>query len=1229
VRTVDFLKFLIAAWAMLSVVPFARQLAAQTSTRVEVSRLDGPVGSRVVVAVHVNEGGGSPRAAGLRGVLRYDPVGLRYVGQVPDRAQVALVNAGVAGAVELAAVPANPRVAPFGGRVAMLVFDVRATGAPAHVRFQTTEAVAGERLVRTTVRDDDAPPTVSAVLPSATLARVMSTDDWVRYVNTGSVDAPRATARGSAGVTVFRSPLQSSSLPCDAPCYGDTNLNGAISLEDGLAVVNWAIRASVLSSVASDSGIAGNVIPANVPGLGETGDSKIPGWDYVTGCYPQYTLSDGLEIVNYSVGLHDPDSSVVGRRIPSDRQKYPSGCTGAPSVSLTDSAGGALNLPGVIARDECIRIGLVAELSNECGDTRLVHALPRTRVLGRERAPMLTYTSQHARPTPGVTLDVRVPVGLAAPDSIVFKTTQNGAVIDSLSIPYMWWLNSTPNQKTEVKRVRIAWNAQSYATGIYPITITATAYYGATTHSSAVATDVIVVNRADSPYGSGWWLAGLDRIIVPSTGTRRLWVGGDGSARIFESVGSNLWVAAAFDRPDTLHFDGTQYERRVLGGGHERFDALGRHVTTVDPQGNTTTFAYQSSVADAPLTTLSVPRLGTPYTFVYQGSGASSILDRIEAPGTTGARIVEVTSSGRDIVSLRDPDLRQVQFMYTDGRVTARTDRRNTVTTLAYEQFGQLARAIVADGSGADTLFTCPAFQLSGTVCERQSSPPTLASLRVINARGISAFFYANAFGAARAVQTPDGTTTLTRGDPRFPAFVTRVDAPDQSIRRATADGRGNLASSTIQNALGDGLERTTTYTWDSQWDALTRITHPLGDFEEFGYDSFTGNLLFRGNGNGVAGRTTYRYGTSGNAATLLQGVTYPTTRGTATDRDSLLYDGLGNVTSLLEVTDSAGIGTRVNARDSLQHDAIGRLRSRCQEITIGSGLHQCTTTTFDAMSRDSVVTATGPALNNTPAQTLTVRNAFDAEGNVLSVQRQASDGTIGAITTSWLYDRWHRPTRETAPDNAQEFRYYDRAGNVDSVRTRRGHLIQMTYDGMNRLTRRVLPAVTYAQETPNWSVGFRKTQPYPWKPNAGSSYVIAADTTSFVYDNMGRMTRATNGDSRIGRSYLPNGALARDTLQIRATTLGGWLVYPLEHRYDANGRRTSLKQPTALVPDSLADSIRFRYDAITGNLDAVTDVLGNQFTFVDDLRQLPGALLMPNGHAQRRASRMTRAGVG
>ena len=64
---------------------------------------------------------------------------------------------------------------------------------------------------------------------------------------------------------------------------------------------------------------------------------------------------------------------------------------------------------------------------------------------------------------------------------------------------------------------------------------------------------MIIVNRSASPFGAGWWLSGVERLVLPLGDTLNLWVGGDGSARLYRGTSAaGPWTADAYDGVDVL-----------------------------------------------------------------------------------------------------------------------------------------------------------------------------------------------------------------------------------------------------------------------------------------------------------------------------------------------------------------------------------------------------------------------------------------------------------------------------------------------------------------------------------------------------------------------------------------------------------------------------------------------------------------------------------------------------
>jgi hypothetical protein len=215
--------------------------------------------------------------------------------------------------------------------------------------------------------------------------------------------------------------------------------------------------------------------------------------------------------------------------------------------------------PGLtVDRGQCVRLSLPGDASAECGDQRFGHALPSVRTMNRVRTPILTYNSAHANPRPLIAADVTLDAALGTPSrvdvAVVFASGQNWGVK-----AWSGWAGGT-------RRLVYDFDAASLQTGVYAYTLQVTAVYGGGSHTGQASGELVVVNRQSTPFGAGWWLAGLEQVYHLAN-NRKLWVGGDGSARVYTYANDTTWVGANLERPDTL-------KRRVNAQGVWRYARL-------------------------------------------------------------------------------------------------------------------------------------------------------------------------------------------------------------------------------------------------------------------------------------------------------------------------------------------------------------------------------------------------------------------------------------------------------------------------------------------------------------------------------------------------------------------------------------------------------------------------------------------------------------------------------
>jgi RHS repeat-associated protein len=384
-------------------------------------------------------------------------------------------------------------------------------------------------------------------------------------------------------------------------------------------------------------------------------------------------------------------------------------------------------------------------------------------------------------------------------------------------------------------------------------------------------------------------------------------------------------------------------------------------------------------------------------------------------------------------------------------------------------------------------------------------------------------------------------------------------------------DNNGNLDHTTI----GDGGKGTISYQYDG-FDRRTRTTDALGNYTTMEYDD-------NSNVTRIA-----RY----NASSVILSET------------KYLYDELNRMYRQTEEKFDTPGGTKTDVVTTFWYDKKGR-----RWKTVDDSNH-ATITEFDNLDRPFRIT---DALNNK------VEYVYDLNGNPTQVTETEYPGPTTYITTN-EYNVLNRVISTTNYSGTTEFKY-DSRNNNKYVKDRESHVTTRDYDGMNRLREvfyelninvkygidRNGRLVSQTDDKNNVTqfeydaVNRRKTETYPnssikqytftqygllyqMTDNNGSivthsydnalrltgktinraSGVEGTTSESFAYDDMNRMTEATNNDRAVTIGYDSLGNMLEETQSGKS----------VQSVYNDLSFRTSLTYPNSrqitFVPDDL-----------------------------------------------------------
>jgi len=701
----------------------------------------------------------------------------------------------------------------------------------------------------------------------------------------------------------------------------------------------------------------------------------------------------------------------------------------------------------------------------QMADLMLSYSTPAYRSLDEDRAVTLVYSSARARPNAFVYVDV---------------TDNSSQPADTMSIGLLWGGvfqtrydgQTTTHYRTQAGTNRLGafYSANNSPTRSMDMQAVVKRFWAGGSAEDTVPVRILVINEKDSPYGAGWTVAGVERVVTGN--------GGDPGIIVVHGGGSGTFypppaVCNAPAQPcvyghspgdfSTMVWDGSQglYLRTSRDGTVSTFNAQGQLVSVHDRLNNSIVYAY----ANGRLSTITDPA-GKVTTFAYDAAGKlASITD------ATGRVSTFVVNAAGDLVSITGPDqMVAMQMTYsTTHRPLSYTDRGGRVSNVTYDVFGRVAT------------LQSPTFTAEGGQMFRLTTTLTSPEMAIeggnINGGTHAAPFPRVDPATLRAsVVDPQGRTTRFALDPwgapsRVEDYVGYVSTTTRNVEGqviSTVDTKGNTIS----------------YTWSGG--DLTRVASPAGTVN-YGYDGF-------GHVSSVTGATAEIYN-AWNASTGL--LDYSVTAGT--DTTAYTYDTRGRVLTASDAEhhvttyDYTDLSPWMNTRyvtsggrtTYYRYDTYGRVAG----VTEPDGRE--TTYQYDALNRQRYVTTPDARATEFVWGPVFLDRINDPRGLAYTWTRNA----LGLV---------EREVRAGDPGTTNLTAAYDRYGRTTSTTNRRGQQVSVTYDAQDRVSSRTADGQTTT---------FNFSPDQPSNPTAPSWVAVSnpESTDTVRLDGQGRTTSAVS----------------------------------------------------------------------------------------------------------------------
>ncbi len=522
-----------------------------------------------------------------------------------------------------------------------------------------------------------------------------------------------------------------------------------------------------------------------------------------------------------------------------------------------------------------------------------------------------------------------------------------------------------------------------------------------------------------------------------------------------------------------------------------RLDASGRPASLIDPNGVTTTMAYDAR-GRLNVVTVNPGPYQARTIIAYDPIGQ---VRRVIAPD--GSYLQFTWSDARRLVSVTNNAGERIDYGHNaNGDVTSRTVKAGSSTIIRqqwalFDEIGRLMRSIgaagqqtvyrydrtdnltaVRDPRGGIFAYAYDGLQNLARLTDQAGSSVTLTRdgqgevTGYRDARGLTTTYLRNGFGEIIQESGPDvGTTVIVRDERGLP---TRITDPRGIVTLLSYDAAGRL----VKQAFPADRKQDITYVYDDTTNGNKGIGRLTGVIDASGavsryYDAL-GRVVAE---TRLIGGRTYSTAYAYNNAGRLTAITYPSGRVV-----SYMRNGLGRVTAV--TTQASAAEAPVTVASGLSWSPMS---SRLRGFTHGNGLAAAR-----AYDTDGRLIALKLASGSTPLMDLSY--AYADRMNLTAVK----DNLTAAQSVSLGYDAAQRLASARGPWGQLAYSYTPNGDRAQEVLTPPG--------GGSALTTQLR---------------------YPASSNRLSSTTVGNLTTrSFAYDAAGNLVTQVMGPLRLSFTY-------------------------------------------------------------------------------------------------------------